>query len=171
MSLTAAVLLRRRCTSRSRTSRSLSTARRSQNGLPLIVTAISSRCHYEVGQERRWRSFRAKSGPNFNTLTARADGPSANSSSRGACGTKVQLSPDTPSCIIPARASPTPNPTRTTPWLRSRLPRGVGAALARLAYYCRGFGLGPIASSGWHDLPRRLCGRSELSHAGILERK
>jgi hypothetical protein len=41
----AAVLSRRRCTSRSRTSPSSSTARQSQNCRPAIVTAISSRCH------------------------------------------------------------------------------------------------------------------------------
>jgi hypothetical protein len=46
--LNAAVALRRRCTSKSRTSPSLST-RQSQNCLPPIITAISSRCHCEVG--------------------------------------------------------------------------------------------------------------------------
>jgi GNAT superfamily N-acetyltransferase len=44
-----------------------STARQSQNCRPLIITAISSRCHCEVGRERRRRSSRANRGPNFNT--------------------------------------------------------------------------------------------------------
>jgi Molybdopterin-binding domain of aldehyde dehydrogenase len=51
-SFTAAALSRRRCTSRSRTSPSSSTARHSQNCRPAIVTAISSRCHCDVGRGR-----------------------------------------------------------------------------------------------------------------------
>jgi hypothetical protein len=39
----------------------------SQNCRPAIVTAISSRCHREVGRGRRRRSSRANNGPNFNT--------------------------------------------------------------------------------------------------------
>ena len=52
MSFAATALFRRRCTSRSRTSPLLSTARQSQDCLPPITTAISSRCHCEVA---RWR--------------------------------------------------------------------------------------------------------------------
>jgi hypothetical protein len=63
----AAALSRRRCTSRSRTSPSSSTARHSQNSRPAIVTAISSICHREVGSGRRRRSSWANNGPNFRT--------------------------------------------------------------------------------------------------------
>src|SRR5580704_548821 len=48
ISFTAAVLSRRRCTSRSRTSPSSSTACQSQKRLPAIRTAIWSRCHVWV---------------------------------------------------------------------------------------------------------------------------
>jgi hypothetical protein len=64
---TAAALLRRRCTSKSRTSPSSSTARQSQNCLPAIVTAISSRRHCAVDRGRRRRSSRANNRPNFQT--------------------------------------------------------------------------------------------------------
>jgi hypothetical protein len=57
----------RRCTRRSRTSPSSSTARQSQNCVPAIITAISSKCHLDVGRGRRRRSYRANNGPNFNT--------------------------------------------------------------------------------------------------------
>jgi hypothetical protein len=39
----------------------------SQRRLPPIWTAISSRCHCELGRGRRRRSSRAKMGPNFAT--------------------------------------------------------------------------------------------------------
>src|SRR5580658_6154709 len=64
---TAVALSRRRCTSRSRTSPSSSTARHSQNCRPAIVTAISSRCHRVVARGRRRRSSLANNGPNFNS--------------------------------------------------------------------------------------------------------
>jgi hypothetical protein len=67
MSFKAASLSRRRCTSRSRTSPSSSTARHSQNCLPAISTAISLRCHRAVARWRLRQSSRANKGPNFKT--------------------------------------------------------------------------------------------------------
>jgi hypothetical protein len=40
--------------------------RQSQNCVPAIITAISSKCHLDVGRGRRRRSYRANNGPNFN---------------------------------------------------------------------------------------------------------
>jgi hypothetical protein len=57
-SFTVASLSRRRCTSRSRTSPSSSTARHSQNCRPAIITATSSRCLWDVGRGRRRRTLR-----------------------------------------------------------------------------------------------------------------
>jgi hypothetical protein len=74
--VTAAALSRRRCTSRSRTSPSSSTARQSQNCRPAIVTAISSRCQREVGRGRRRRSSRANNGPNITPSTLTKNLPS-----------------------------------------------------------------------------------------------
>src|SRR5436190_7411922 len=56
----------------SSTSPSLSTARHIQSRLPPIRATISSRCQREVGRGLRFRSSRAKSGPNLRTqrLTA-----------------------------------------------------------------------------------------------------
>ena len=51
MSFAAAFASRRRCTRRSRTSPSSSTARQSQNRLPPIRIAISSRCQCQVGRD------------------------------------------------------------------------------------------------------------------------
>ena len=80
ISFTAAALSRRRCTSRSRTSPSSSTARQSQNRRPAIITAISSRCHCVVGRGRR-RSSRANNGPNFNTHRRAISYPAARTAS------------------------------------------------------------------------------------------
>ena len=66
ISFAAALASRRRCTSRSRTSPSSSTARQSQDRLPAIRTAISSRCQREVGRcrlRRRALVQTAGSGP------------------------------------------------------------------------------------------------------------
>src|SRR5215207_8325669 len=67
MSLRAAALSRRGCTSMSRISPSLSTARHSHRRVPPITTAISSRCHCVLGLGRSRRRLRAKAGPNFRT--------------------------------------------------------------------------------------------------------
>ena len=54
---TAAALPRCRCSRRSRTSPSSSTARQSQNCSPAMITAISSRCQRKVGRGRPARKF------------------------------------------------------------------------------------------------------------------
>ena len=65
ISFTAAALSRPRCTSKSRTSPSSSTARHSQNRRPAIITAISSICHCDVGRGRRRCNSRGEQWPEF----------------------------------------------------------------------------------------------------------
>ena len=63
MSFAAALASRRRCTRRSRTSPSSSTARQSQNRLPPIRTAISSRCQTRGGPRTSAAKFLGEQRP------------------------------------------------------------------------------------------------------------